>query len=316
MLSRSGQQSLMYYSAGKNFCIGIIYLEGNFIYMCSSYSPSAVVVAHPGHEIRIHGWLGSMRPRVFILTDGSGRVGKSRLDFTTAYLAEMSLKHGSIYGRLTDSEIYTALLNHDFALFLRLADEMAESFALEGVETVAGDATEGYHPSHDVCRLLINTAVLMLKRDVDGVIRNLDFPVVNAPDVCPQELRDSALWLTLDENSFEQKIAAARKYYPELVAEMASALDGTGDGPVKNFLELREKADAAGVLRGLDMFRIECLRPVDQETRDDVWLRERPFYEPRGEREVAAGHFDRVIRYREHLRPLEDALREHVERSA
>jgi hypothetical protein len=48
----------------------------------------------------------------------------------------------------------------------------------------------------------------------------------------------------------------------------------------------------------------------------DVWLREQPFYEPRGEREVAAGHFDRVIRYREHLRPLACALREHAERSA
>jgi hypothetical protein len=129
-------------------------------------------------------------------------------------------------------------------------------------------------------------------------------------------LRDSALWLTLDESSFEQKIASAGKYYPELLAEMVSALDGTGDGPVKNFLELREKTNDAGVERGLDMFRVECLRPVDRETVDDMWLHERPFYEPRGEREVAAGHFDRVIRYREHLRPLAYELREHVERSA
>jgi hypothetical protein len=65
------------------------------------------------------------------------------------------------------------------------------------------------------------------------------------------------------------------------------------------------------------MFRVECLRPVDQESSDDeVWLRERPFYEPHGEREVAAGHFERVIRYREHLRPLALALREHAERNA
>jgi hypothetical protein len=284
--------------------------------MCPAHSPSAVVVAHPGHEIIIHGWLGSMRPRVFILTDGTGRVGKSRLAFTNAYLSEMKLKHGGIYGRLRDSEIYTALLNHDFALFQRLADELTEAFALEGVETVVGDATEGYHPSHDVCRLLINAAVSMSQRDGGRVMRNLDFPVVNPPGLCPPESSEGALRLTLDENLFEQKIAAARKYYPELVAEMASALDGTGDGPVKNFLELREQTDAARDRRGLDMFRVECLRPVDQESPDEVWLRERPFYEPRGEREVAAGHFERVIRYREHLRPLAFALREHAERSA
>jgi hypothetical protein len=32
------------------------------------------------------------------------------------------------------------------------------------------------------------------------------------------------------------------------------------------------------------------------------------------ERQVAAGHYERVIRYREHLLPLADALCEHVGR--
>jgi hypothetical protein len=34
---------------------------------------AAVVVTHPGHEVRIHGWLERERSLVFVLTDGAGR---------------------------------------------------------------------------------------------------------------------------------------------------------------------------------------------------------------------------------------------------
>src|SRR5439155_5560449 len=31
---------------------------------------AAVVVAHPGHELRVHGFLCALRPRLLVLTDG------------------------------------------------------------------------------------------------------------------------------------------------------------------------------------------------------------------------------------------------------
>ena len=40
----------------------------------------ALVVAHPGHELRVYGWLALRKPDVYILTDGSGHTGNSRLD--------------------------------------------------------------------------------------------------------------------------------------------------------------------------------------------------------------------------------------------
>ena len=40
-----------------------------------------------------------------------------------------------------------------------------------------------------------------------------------------------------------------------------------------------------------------------------------PFYETHGEKQVIAGHYGEVIRYREHIEPLADALSAHVERS-
>ncbi len=51
-------------------------------------TPAASVVAHPGHEVRIHGWLERESPHVFILTDGpelDGFMAQTRatLRFTT-----------------------------------------------------------------------------------------------------------------------------------------------------------------------------------------------------------------------------------------
>src|SRR5256885_1892784 len=47
---------------------------------------AAVVVAHPGHELRVHGFLCAFRPLLLVLTDGSGRGGASRLPSTSALL--------------------------------------------------------------------------------------------------------------------------------------------------------------------------------------------------------------------------------------
>ena len=40
----------------------------------------------------------------------------------------------------------------------------------------------------------------------------------------------------------------------------------------------------------------------------DALEQEPPYYERYGEQQVAAGHYDRVIRYRAHIQPLVDAL--------
>jgi hypothetical protein len=60
-----------------------------------------------------------------------------------------------------------------------------------------------------------------------------------------------------------------------------------------------------------ETFRVECLRPAREfEPSFDV----PPFYEQYGERQVAAGHYARVLRYRAHMLPLAEALRSHVEK--
>jgi hypothetical protein len=71
--------------------------------------------------------------------------------------------------------------------------------------------------------------------------------------------------------------------------------------------ELKEKF--RGMIDGvpLDAFRVECLRPVDNES-GTHWTT-KPFYELYGEKLVAAGRYQKVIRYEEHMLPLARAIR-------
>src|SRR5438874_2689284 len=120
---------------------------------------AALVIAHPGHELCVHGWLENARPRVFVLTDGSGRSGQSRLNSTSEILSAAGARCGSIFGRFSDLSIYTAILEGDFGVFEQLVIELADSFVRDEVEYVSGDATEGYNTIHDTCRIVINAAV-------------------------------------------------------------------------------------------------------------------------------------------------------------
>lgn len=273
--------------------------------------PAAVVVAHPGHEVRIHGWLERERPTVFVLTDGSGRAGQPRIAATAEYLKRFGVRPGRLFGQLTDVEVYRRVLAHDFDFFVRLSEELAEAFVADGVECVAGDASEGYNTTHDVARLLTNAAVELARGGGREVV-NYDFTVVNRPDHCPAPLRERAAWLRLDDETFGRKLAAAFEFYPELAAETRDSLDGRGPAPVADYFDLTQDEHAATDFSGLDIFRVECLRPASPA--DPPFESPRPFYELQGEMRVSDGHYPEVIRYGAHLRPIADALRENVAR--
>jgi hypothetical protein len=242
-----------------------------------------LVVAHPGHELRIHGWVEAVRPRVFVLTDGSGRTGRSRIPSTSRVLAAAGAQPGSILGRLGDQAFYAAILGAEHEVFHALTAELVEALDQERPDYVVADALEGYNPAHDVCRYIVNAALALANRRGDRPIGNFDFPLVGRPEACPESLAARAIRLQLDEAAFRRKVQAARGY-PELGAEVEAALRPCS----------------------LDLFRHECLRPVDgnQAPPDTP-----PYYERYGEKQVAAGHYTRVLRYREHILPLVRSLR-------
>jgi len=252
-------------------------------------SRAALVIAHPGHELRVYQWLRLTRPLCFVLTDGSGRAGKSRLDSTSRLLQQNGAGAGSIYGRLTDHSIYAAIIKGEFDLFIDLTAELARELVREEIEYVVGDAIEGYNPAHDVCRLMINAAVKIANRTGKHSISNFEISLApRATNYTEPELAN-AIWLDLDEDALARKQEAVNGY-----AEIAPDVD--------RILE-RE---------GLRAIQKEFLRPVSTCIPCDGIIPEPPYYEIHGEKQVAAGHYDRVIRYREHVNPLAKALRQYT----
>lgn len=249
---------------------------------------TALVVAHPGHELRVHHWLERERPVVFVLTDGSGHTGVSRLASSTIVIERAGAVPGSIYGRISDRELYRALLNRDVDLFAGLAKELADSLDQAGVETVAGDAAEGFNPGHDACRLLINAALLRLEALHGRRPANLEFPLDGPPDGCPPEDLPEAIRLELDEAALRRKLDAAGAY-PEMAYEVERAFANHGREP----------------------FAVESLRPVRYGLDLGGRFAHPPYYETYGEKQVAAGIYREVIRFRDHMAPLAEGLARH-----
>lgn len=269
---------------------------------------AALVVAHPGHELCVYGWLEKVRPQVFVLTDGSGRSGVPRLDLTTQILSGVSASLGSIYGRFTDLDLYAAILQGDFGLFERLVAELAEALVLEEIECIVGDAREGFNPIHDTCRLVIDAAAALASGMSGRSITNRDFLLFGRHDACPETLRASAVWLTLDDDLLERKLAMARAY-PELKGEVDALLDKKTFEALRAFPEMSAYIDNVVVsAMGSEAYRVECLRLVTSPAGSSRADGEVPFYERYGELLVAAGIYRRAICYSEQMLPLAEAV--------
>jgi len=245
---------------------------------------------------------------VFTLTDGSGHDGDSRVLSTSRLLAQVDATPGSVYGRHSDRDIYAALLAGDTGLFVELGEELAQAFRACGADAVVGEAAEGYNPVHDVWRMTVNAAVERVRSDGAPALLSYEFTLFAHPASCPPELRAEAIWLELDEEAWQRKLGAARAY-PELARETEAALTGDLSGLLDAFPELAAAAsDAIGPL-GAEAFRVECLRPIPAGEIDRGPSPPKPFYEIYGEKQVAAGRYSRIIRYRDHLEPVGAALR-------
>jgi hypothetical protein len=163
---------------------------------------------------------------------------------------------------------------------------------VERINFVAGDAWEGYNPMHDVCRLVINAAVTAASRRQEQRLPNFEFSLVEPPGACCKESHANGMQLRLDDAAFARKMKAARGY-AELSGEVLAALKRTST----------------------EAFRLECLHEGGADSPGHHGG-DAPFYEQYGEKQVAAGHYHRVIRYQNHILPLAKALAHFAENPA
>jgi hypothetical protein len=246
--------------------------------------PALLVVGHPGHELMVHGWLEAARPLVMVLTDGSGHAGVSRLPSTAALLARAGATPGAVFGRFTDVQLYRLLLDRRTAVFADLAEELADAICLHEIAVVAGDDAEGFNPTHDVCRLIIDAAVSTARARTGRPVANTAFALMDAPVRSARPGGSPSSILTLSDAALERKLGAALGY-PEMAAEVAAARARCGD----------------------EAFRVETFRHVSE---CEVWTPGEvpPDYERYGRQRVEEGVYPEVICYEQHMRPLAELL--------
>jgi len=240
-----------------------------------------LLVAHPGHELLLHGWISRNKPVVHVLTDGSARSSDGRLGRTADLLRDLGARKGAIFGRLSDTEAYAMILERNTPLLVSLVAELAAQLEKDQPAIIVGDAAEGYNPVHDLCRLIAGAAIAMA-----GVsTKQYEYAVVNHP-----HSSDSAsIVFELDAVEYAAKMERAR-------GQAAALAD----------------IDALLLQHGADAYRTEALYPVAAWTA--LGGDEPPLYERYGEERVAAHRYTQVIRRREHMLPLRDALRAEVEK--
>lgn len=244
---------------------------------------TALVVAHPGHELRTFGWYETARPSLFVLTGGDGGCGddQSRLLFSRALAAEVGAPTGALFGRFRDREVYAAILARDAAPFVAWADALAtELIALEP-ELVVVDSWQMYNVSHDLLHVLARLAVEQAIRRLGRPIRVAEYDPAPAASGAALPRGGDASRIELDDAAFSRKQAAALRF-DGLAGEVSAVLGVEGLEAQRTELH-RNSLDFA------------CLMPSPGLV---------PPYERFGAKRVAAGRYRECILWAEHLEPI------------
>ena len=234
-----------------------------------------LIIGHPGHELAVHHWLETARPRVFVLTDGSGLQGKPRLEPCRACLSAAGAEPGGVFGPLSDRGWYRALLAADPGPLAASARAILEDAAERAPGLIVSDAMEGQEPLHDLACAVADAVAAALERSGHAVERRT-FPVSG-----PIRRDEPLLELRLDAAASARKWAAARAY-----AGMEDEIEGRLAEP------------------GFRMDREPFHRPAPEPPA--LW---RPAYEQVGREGVALGRHAEAIEYARHVRPVIRRLR-------
>lgn len=263
---------------------------------------SLLVISHPGHELRLCGWIDQVQPLICILTDGSGGNSTPRLGKTLDILHSLGAETGPVCGELSDRRVYEEIRHHRFDLFDTLCERLANLIVDRDIDTVVSDAMEGYNPTHDLCDVMVRAAVAVANGKKNRTTRHYTFPLMGDPCKPPVNGRmggrdgqaaPRATWRTVEltPSQFKRKLEMMRSY-----------ADNAGG-------KLREEVEDAFRTYGEYAFAREYLFAANESRQlEPDFAQAKPFYETYGEKQVAAGRYSSVIRFHEHILPLVNRL--------
>lgn len=175
------------------------------------------------------------------------------------------------------------MLARDAGFFIEVLEGLTQSVIDSGAETIFGDAAEGYNPTHDLCRVIIDGVVAQVRRRTGRTLGNYAFQLTDWP-MAGEPCAGPGLEVVLSDEALAAKLAHCHAYE-----------------------EMRGEVDRALADSGEEHFRREVFWPVTT-TR----LPSRPHYQRVGAAKVSSGHYARVVGYDEHVAPIAAAIMGHA----
>jgi hypothetical protein len=243
---------------------------------------SALIIGHPGHELRAFKFLKDSKPDVYILTDGSGQNNESRLYQSIKLIESLGATYKNTFTPFTDKELYNIILSGEIDKIKHVKEELLILIKENNYDEIYGDALEGFNPTHDICRYIINGIVAELeKSNPSKSILNYDFVLDKAPDIVSQKEQEHNLSFELSPLELEMKIKAGLNY-PELKTEIEMAIERFG----------------------VSSFSWESYCRITDLNQIINWKNSLPYYEEIGRQRVASGAYKTCIEFEKHIRPI------------
>jgi hypothetical protein len=176
-------------------------------------SSSALFVAHPGHELRLHGWMSREKPICMILTTGS-RSGSdtTRLQASAEVIEAAGGRSSELFGAVLDRDLYNFILAGDAAPFRRWKATLADILVSGRVTRLVIDGWQLYSVSHDLAHVMGRLAASEASRRLGHEIELLQYDVVPALLGGPIDVSSPACCVTLSDRELTAKLAAVDSY--------------------------------------------------------------------------------------------------------
>ncbi|MER8922442.1 hypothetical protein [Mesorhizobium sp. M0802] len=235
---------------------------------------NVLVLAHPGHELRVYHWLECAQPRVYLLTDGSGGRQTARTQYSRHLVKAAGATPGAVFGDIPDAVWYEALLAGETDFFVDVLTKIATDLAGAKNVQFVSDAVDGYNPIHDLAYAYGQALAGALKRTAK-VAQHLCSAAV------PNVAGPIGLEIQLDHAARARKMAAVESYSP--------------------------LADEANRIVERDPQCFDRERLISQHFDwEGSWA---PEWEVIGKERVAAGIYRRCITYKDNVQPIAKRLK-------
>jgi len=170
--------------------------------------PSILLIAHPGHELLLHGWLQTERPVVAAITDGSGGSGFDRTAYSRAVIESAGGSCSAIFGVLSDRECYASILGQDNTVFGIWLSRLTDEIVRLSSPVLICDPLEFYNPMHDLVNALGHAAARAAEARLLRPVEVLSYPIIRPHP------GSKAVTVPLSSKASEQKWNAAKQYAP------------------------------------------------------------------------------------------------------